>query len=141
MSEPYRYCVVPQCTNTKRTTPDKIFVHVPRDRKIRKRWFVAMRRDKFMSDLSTAYVCEDHFNLEEDIENYLRYKIMGSGPIKVKSGVVPHKFDCQKSRTTAHTKGPRPLSSKRTHIRQIQDVLSNVASTSTFIGKYFVFSV
>uniref|UniRef100_A0A8D8WKF5 THAP-type domain-containing protein n=1 Tax=Cacopsylla melanoneura TaxID=428564 RepID=A0A8D8WKF5_9HEMI len=79
MSEPYRYCVVPQCTNTKRTTPDKIFVHVPRDRKIRKRWFVAMRRDKFMSDLSTAYVCEDHFNVSSLLDfkmSIIRSKLM-----------------------------------------------------------------
>ncbi|KAI5714712.1 hypothetical protein M8J77_004348 [Diaphorina citri] len=58
---------------------------------------------------------EDHFNLEQDMENYVKFQIMKEGPIRLRPGVIPHKFICQKSQTTAHLKPPRQSSLKRKH--------------------------
>ncbi|GJQ72586.1 hypothetical protein Trydic_g1251 [Trypoxylus dichotomus] len=45
---------------------------------------------------TVIYFCEDHFNLEEDMENYTRYKIMGSvKKVIMKPDCVPSKFECQ----------------------------------------------
>ncbi|KAG8178369.1 hypothetical protein JTE90_027237 [Oedothorax gibbosus] len=50
-----------------------------------------------LSEKSCRHVCEDHFDLEKDMENYIRYKLMG-GRIFLKKGVLPHRFDCQTSK-------------------------------------------
>ncbi|KAI5747302.1 hypothetical protein M8J77_013226 [Diaphorina citri] len=47
-------------------------------------------------------IYRDHFNLEQDMENYVKFQIMKEGPIRLRPGVIPHKFICQKSQTTAH---------------------------------------
>ncbi|CAH1991873.1 unnamed protein product [Acanthoscelides obtectus] len=99
----YKYCMVPSCTNTTITAPDKYFFYVPKDPKIRKQWCRLMNRNAKipLSDKSTLYCCESHFNLEADAENYIRYKLVG-GRMTLKSGVVPHIFRCQKR--TKHSK-------------------------------------
>lgn len=38
------YCIVPMCTNTGVTAPDKQFIAVPRNAVVRKKWCVAMKR-------------------------------------------------------------------------------------------------
>ncbi|KAI5754290.1 hypothetical protein M8J77_007454 [Diaphorina citri] len=48
------------------------------------------------------FLTQDHFNLEQDMENYVKFQIMKEGPIRLRPGVIPHKFICQKSQTTAH---------------------------------------
>ncbi|XP_018565938.1 uncharacterized protein LOC108906964 [Anoplophora glabripennis] len=95
----YKYCVVPQCASTTLRTPDKIFITLPQDPKRNLLWQKAMRREKMLSLKSTYHVCEDHFNLEVDMENYLYFKLMENVRIKMKPNVVPHIFDCQKNRT------------------------------------------
>ncbi|KAK4303651.1 hypothetical protein Pmani_019424 [Petrolisthes manimaculis] len=57
------------------------------------------------------YCCEDHFNLKEDMENYLYYSMMG-GHIRIKPGVRPHKFDCQ-GKVTPHNENRDRLQRKR----------------------------
>ncbi|XP_026677422.1 uncharacterized protein LOC103506596 isoform X1 [Diaphorina citri] len=124
MSGSYKYCVVPKCTSTTVATPDKLFIHVPKDVKQRKAWLTAMRRADPLSNKTTAFVCEEHFNLEQDMENYIRFQIMKEGPIRLHPGVIPHKFKCQQSQTTAHIKAPRQSSLKRKHQAMVQDLLS-----------------
>ncbi|KAJ8947854.1 hypothetical protein NQ318_010000 [Aromia moschata] len=78
--------------NTTVRTPGKVFVSLPRNREARESWQRAMGRSNvFLSDKSTKYCSEDHFN--EDLDNYRYFKTMKNVPIKLKLGVVPHIFD------------------------------------------------
>ncbi|KAJ8733402.1 hypothetical protein PYW08_001700 [Mythimna loreyi] len=43
---------------------------------------------------SALYCCEDHFDIETDMKDYKKYKMLG-GKLRLKQGVVPHKFACQ----------------------------------------------
>ncbi|KAI5755649.1 hypothetical protein M8J77_018601 [Diaphorina citri] len=69
----YRYCCVPLCNSTSKSTPDKVLISVPRDENRRKAWFNAMRRKNVLSSKTFAAVCADHFDLENDLENYYCY--------------------------------------------------------------------
>ncbi|KAH9635598.1 hypothetical protein HF086_012267 [Spodoptera exigua] len=97
----YKYCIVPKCTNTTRKTPDKVFFRISSDAKIRKQWCKVMRRDN-ISPKSCLYCCEDHFNVKEDTENYIEYNLMKEQgekcTLRLKKGVLPHIFLCQKRR-------------------------------------------
>ncbi|KAK3881935.1 hypothetical protein Pcinc_013659 [Petrolisthes cinctipes] len=114
-----RWCFVPMCKSTDKSTPGKIFVSVPSSHKIRKDWWIAARRE-FPMAKSHIYCCEDHFNLQEDMDNYMYYTMMG-GPIRLKSGVRPHKFDCQ-GKVTPHNENREKLKRKRS----ISKILSSV---------------
>ncbi|GBM16477.1 hypothetical protein AVEN_94960-1 [Araneus ventricosus] len=54
-------------SNTTVTTPDKLFIDVPRNYVIRKKWCKAMKRDpKLNPELSASsirHVCRDHFDV------------------------------------------------------------------------------
>nr|XP_049706943.1 uncharacterized protein LOC126056809 [Helicoverpa armigera] len=91
---PYRWCVVSECENTSVKTPDKLWIQVPVDINMRNTWLKVARRDPgLLSDKSRLYFCEDHFDLEHDMENYIRYKIMGSVKrIKMKPNCIPSRF-------------------------------------------------
>ena len=59
-----KWCFVPECTNTSKNNPKKIFISVPRNLKRKKEWFAAARRNlKNVSIKPTFYCCEDHFNV------------------------------------------------------------------------------
>ncbi|GBM33466.1 hypothetical protein AVEN_55788-1 [Araneus ventricosus] len=100
MSKRYKYCIVPYCTNTTVTAPDTLFINVPKNDVLRKKWCKAMKRDDKanpkLSTTSVRHVCGDHFDLEKDMRNYMRYKLQG-GSVFIKKGVVPHIFKCQTS--------------------------------------------
>ncbi|CAL1264110.1 unnamed protein product [Larinioides sclopetarius] len=104
---PYKYCIVPCCTSSTVKTPEKIFFNVPRDPMKRKAWTNAMKRDekfnKELSPVSTLWCCEDHFLLEKDMKNYMRYKLQG-GKVFIKEDVIPHIFKCQASVTATSKK-------------------------------------
>ncbi|KAF2895971.1 hypothetical protein ILUMI_10202 [Ignelater luminosus] len=108
-----KYCAVPECTNTSLKTPNKIFISIPKDNKKRISWQRAMRRAQFLSPKSHKYCCEDHFNLKEDVENYRYFTMMKDVPVRLKPGVVPHIFDCQKEGTTVRTAPSRAASLKK----------------------------
>ncbi|XP_028171936.1 uncharacterized protein LOC114361168 [Ostrinia furnacalis] len=93
----YKYCMVPKCISTTIKTPEKLFFCVPKDPKLRKKWYSLAKRDVRIppNSQTTRYCCEDHFDLEEDMENYVKFKLVG-GRLKLKKGVLPHKFECQK---------------------------------------------
>lgn len=109
----HKVCLVPQCTNTSKTKPDKLFISVPTSVELRTQWQVAMGRTSF-PDKSRWFCCQDHFDVslicgyvarlfnvcfkaENDIENYMYLKLMKTGKIRLKPGVIPHIFDCQKN--------------------------------------------
>lgn len=56
-----------------------------------------------------AYNVIHDFQLEKDVENFMRWKMMG-GPIMLKKEAVPHIFDCQH---TSNIKSKRPRAGKR----------------------------
>lgn len=60
----YKWCVVPQCTNTSIKNPHKLFVSVPTNPKRRKMWLQLARRDpKSIVSHSNVFMCEDHFDV------------------------------------------------------------------------------
>lgn len=63
----YKHCMVPQCKSTTIKTPKKLFIHVPTNRKIRKKWLrLARRADaSSLSPDSAMYFCEDHFDVSK----------------------------------------------------------------------------
>ncbi|KAJ8978142.1 hypothetical protein NQ317_016844 [Molorchus minor] len=77
-----KYCLVPQCESSSIKTPGKIFISLPvgsskNQKKRRMLWLRAMRRNTDdISENTRGFVCEDHFNFEEDMENYLKYKVL-----------------------------------------------------------------
>ncbi|KAK5649657.1 hypothetical protein RI129_000686 [Pyrocoelia pectoralis] len=69
----YKWCFVPMCTNTTFTTPEKTFLTMRRDVKIRKMWFKAARRGYSKITSSDFYCCEDHFDDSAFCKNWYRY--------------------------------------------------------------------
>lgn len=58
----YKWCAVPGCTNTSIKTPEKLFISLPKNRKIRDKWMqLARRNPRDISDKTTPFFCEDHF--------------------------------------------------------------------------------
>ncbi|XP_022818832.1 uncharacterized protein LOC111351258 isoform X5 [Spodoptera litura] len=98
-SKVYKRCAVPLCYSTSNKTPKKIFVYVPTQIERRKEWFRLARIDKDIDRLleaTSVYYCEDHFDLPNDMENYMQYQIMGSvAKIKMKPDSLPTRFNCQ----------------------------------------------
>ncbi|XP_030760623.1 uncharacterized protein LOC115885750 [Sitophilus oryzae] len=94
MSAPKRVkvCFVKDCFSNSDATPDKIFITVPLRPNLRRIWFEAARQP--YASRSSKYCCEDHFDVTEDIENYMRYKLVG-GKVLLKNNVVPHLFKHQ----------------------------------------------
>ncbi|KAI5702835.1 hypothetical protein M8J75_010358 [Diaphorina citri] len=65
----------------------------------------------------SKYICEDHFELEKDMEDYEVYLVSKKegGEIlgfKIKEGILPHKYDCQPDRRASHSKPQRTLLKK-----------------------------
>lgn len=68
------------------------------------------------------------FQVEEDTENYMQYKIMTlqenqKTTLRLKKGIIPHKFQCQKD-TELQSPPERKGSLKRKHQEIIEDALS-----------------
>ncbi|XP_050515955.1 uncharacterized protein LOC126890808 [Diabrotica virgifera virgifera] len=128
-SAQYKYCIVPGCKSTTVRTSNKHFFTLPKEPKRRLKWLKACRRDK--KDISQKsiglYVCEDHFDLEQDMDNYIKFKIMG-GPKIIKSGVVPHIFDCQPDKKRAFSQPVREAALKRVKRQLLEDAASTSKS-------------
>ncbi|KAF9419667.1 hypothetical protein HW555_003945 [Spodoptera exigua] len=77
----------------------KIFVSVPTNPKRRKMWLQLARRDpKNVLSHTNIFMCEDHFDMEQDTTNYLKYKMGFSQKILLRDEAVPTKFHCQEDR-------------------------------------------
>ncbi|XP_035447531.2 uncharacterized protein LOC118274205 [Spodoptera frugiperda] len=126
----YKNCVVPQCTSTSINTPNKLFIYVPNDVKIRRKWLTLARRDDAhsLSTKSRMYFCEDHFDLPNDMLNYTEYRVMGRvSQVRMKPGCTPSKFECQedrRKRTCSSTE--RPYIVKKQRITTIAECLNEL---------------
>ncbi|CAH2104974.1 unnamed protein product [Euphydryas editha] len=87
-------CFVPMCPSTSKKFPKKLFLTGPSDPKLRKKWFQAAKRNDSYSPKTIIRCCEDHFDLENDVENWIKFKMCG-GKLFLKKDVVPHIFECQ----------------------------------------------
>ena len=60
----YKWCIVPQCTNTSIKTSQKLFVSVPTNPKRRNKWLQLARRDpNSILSHTNVFMCEDHFDV------------------------------------------------------------------------------
>ncbi|XP_052741720.1 uncharacterized protein LOC112056287 isoform X4 [Bicyclus anynana] len=125
----YKYCVVPRCRSSTRRTPHKLFLSMPRG-EARHAWLAAMGRGpqhRALSLTCNRFCCEDHFNLEEDMINYLQWKLMGRKETKklmLRKGVVPHKFDCQtETASNPQVEEQKQLISEKTEEEQLEMTL------------------
>ncbi|KAJ8685216.1 hypothetical protein QAD02_021009 [Eretmocerus hayati] len=75
--ETYKYCFFPDCTNTTCTAPNKVFLNVPRDPAKRQRWFDAVESPG-KSAKKSKHCCADHFDLENDLENFSEWRERGA---------------------------------------------------------------
>ncbi|XP_022818833.1 uncharacterized protein LOC111351258 isoform X6 [Spodoptera litura] len=68
---------------------------------MRSLWFnLARRNANAFCFNSPVYFCEDHFDLPNDMDNYMEYHVMGFvSKVRMKPGCVPTKFECQPDRT------------------------------------------
>ncbi|XP_031337371.1 uncharacterized protein LOC116166535 [Photinus pyralis] len=123
-----RSCVVPMCTNSVRSTPNKIFFSLPKREDVRRKWCKAMKRDTTknapLSSISGSNICEDHFNLEEDLDNYWQFKLMKNVRPRLKKGVVPHLFLCQKTSTGVPVASSATL--KRRRCQRAEEAISGL---------------
>lgn len=72
-------CCIPGCNNNSQTHQDKIFLHIQRFAdKIYNKWVEITKPEEKESMVGWQYCCEDHFDLENDVENWMYYKTMGS---------------------------------------------------------------
>ncbi|KAG1652270.1 hypothetical protein GQR58_026435 [Nymphon striatum] len=116
---------VPGCNSSSRKNPDKIFLTVPTEEKLKRLWDKAVRREYTGSAHAKFYCCADHFNLPEVAENYVRIALMG-GNVKLKEGVVPHIFNCHKFKARTH----RRKSLAAHHIRMRIDAVNEAVNNS-----------
>lgn len=62
---PFKRCFAPGCTN-RSDNCDKIFITVPKDETIRKKWCEALNRKTVPKPTSgRIYCCEDHFDVNK----------------------------------------------------------------------------
>ncbi|XP_047039804.1 uncharacterized protein LOC124644475 isoform X5 [Helicoverpa zea] len=122
----YKYCIVPQCESSTIKTPEKLFIHVPRNEQ-RRKWLQLARRDVNVALDSKMYFCEDHFDLPNDMENYMEYHVMGFvSQVRMKPDILPSKFDCQPDRRKrASSSLERPCALKRQRMTIIAECLNN----------------
>ncbi|XP_022815748.1 uncharacterized protein LOC111349020 isoform X4 [Spodoptera litura] len=92
---------------------------------MRNTWLKLARRDpKSLSTKTKYYFCEDHFDLENDMENYTQLKIMGSVKrIRMRPNCIPSRFDCQPGRKRTFTVSePRAAFMKRQRLSIIKEI-------------------
>ncbi|XP_026685222.1 uncharacterized protein LOC103517269 [Diaphorina citri] len=73
-----RYCLFPSCYNSTRRTPDKLFFNIPKEKDMKAKFLEAIqyKDTKILNNSTPYYICEDHFELEEDVEDWSRYKLL-----------------------------------------------------------------
>ncbi|VVC95133.1 unnamed protein product [Leptidea sinapis] len=114
-------CAVPLCKSTTVNAPEKLFFVVPMDFQMRQKWIKAMKRLYPFGAKSKVFCCEDHFDIENDMENYIKYKLVG-GRIKLKKGILPHKFKCQQE---CNDKPKKSAAKKPNEIKYFEEILCN----------------
>ncbi|XP_060801538.1 uncharacterized protein LOC106142105 [Amyelois transitella] len=128
----YKWCAVPLCKNTSKSTPDKLFVYVPNKKKLRYMWLRLARRDPTkVVTKSSIYFCEDHFDMPNDMENYMQYRIMGYvSQVRMKPGCMPSKFECQPNRKRSNTE-ERPYILKKQKSNNVTEHVDEIETGSS----------
>ncbi|XP_022912945.2 uncharacterized protein [Onthophagus taurus] len=91
MTTPLTTCFVPSCDNTKTNNPRLYFLSVPQNEERRKKWFDAVGLDRNPTTKSNLVCCEEHFDLENDSQNFGYFKHFKGTNLLLKRDVVPHK--------------------------------------------------
>ncbi|KAL0901142.1 hypothetical protein ABMA27_006454 [Loxostege sticticalis] len=96
----HRSCAVPLCKSTTENTPEKLFVQVPSATSTRDEWLRLAGCGLHLTG-GNYYFCEDHFDIKNEMTNYMEYKIMGHVQrVRLKMGCLPSKFECQQNHKT-----------------------------------------
>ncbi|XP_075990074.1 uncharacterized protein LOC142985657 isoform X2 [Anticarsia gemmatalis] len=119
-------CFVPMCPSTSTKFPNKLFLTGPSDPKLRRKWFQAAKRNDYYSPKTVIRCCEDHFDLENDVANWMKFKMLG-GKLYLKKDVLPHIFGCQNRMIPLK---PRSVIMKREN-RDIVESIENTADPSS----------
>ncbi|XP_045477109.1 uncharacterized protein LOC123682509 isoform X2 [Harmonia axyridis] len=137
-SKVYKWCMVPMCKNTSITTPNKLFLYVPNKKIMRDKWLeLAGRNPAEIVSNSPVYFCEDHFDLPNDMENYMEYRVMGFvSQVRKKPGCIPTKFACQtykNNQSLSDTIEPQNICNKRkvTALEKCEKQSEEIASGSS----------
>ncbi|KAL1452096.1 hypothetical protein WDU94_006408 [Cyamophila willieti] len=116
-------CFVPKCRSTTLTTPNKLFFRIPSG-PVRKTWFKIFKSDPIFLT-SNHRICEDHFNLEEDVLNWTTIGKAANEKINfvLKPNVVPSRFDCQTDNETDHFTSNKPIILRRKKTNIVKDLI------------------
>ncbi|KAL3276184.1 hypothetical protein HHI36_020903 [Cryptolaemus montrouzieri] len=129
----YKWCVVPQCTNTSIKSPQKVFVSVPTNPNRRTVWLQLARRDpKSILSHTNVFMCEDHFDMENDTINYMKYKMGFSQKILLADEALPTKFHCQDDRLK-RLSDSEPTCLKRQRIHSAMDYRQRQNVSETYV--------
>ncbi|CAH1174069.1 unnamed protein product [Phaedon cochleariae] len=82
-------CFVPTCENTSENNKNKLFILLPSKPEIRKKWFTSIN-GKYITK-TDLYACEDHFDLKNDMKNWVEYKLLAKRMF-MKESAVPRFF-------------------------------------------------
>ncbi|CAH1155652.1 unnamed protein product [Phaedon cochleariae] len=124
-----KYCFVPSCPNTSEKNKDKLFILVPLKENIRMKWCVAVSRP--YTKTKRLYCCEDHFDLEFDMLNWMEYKLIGSR-VYMRENVFPHKFVDSPKPTECSSKSQLSSSSRKRRSHSLENLGDKVKKE--FIG-------
>lgn len=69
----FKKCFIKKCKNNSNNRSKKIFIHVPNNLEVRKKWFTAVQKP--LTKTGNLYCCEDHFNVGF-VYNMNMYKIL-----------------------------------------------------------------
>ncbi|KAH9635132.1 hypothetical protein HF086_000853 [Spodoptera exigua] len=130
----YKWCTVPECKNTSIKTPEKIFVSVPTNPKRRKNVVTISSKRPKERFIAYKFFYEDHFDMEQDTNNYLKYKMGFSQKILLRDEAVPTKFHCQedRKRRLSPEAGPsREAFLKRQRRSLVTECLESQSTTET----------
>ncbi|XP_023023977.1 uncharacterized protein [Leptinotarsa decemlineata] len=121
----HRVCMVTNCRNTSSTTRSKTFIRVPTDESKRRRWLQAARLNhEVLPANAKLFICEDHFDLPNDMENFTAWKTMGER-LRLKEDVIPHKLLRTNAGSAART-NPR-----KTSVIKLNPIVESSSSTKT----------
>nr|XP_023025212.1 uncharacterized protein LOC111513263 [Leptinotarsa decemlineata]XP_023025213.1 uncharacterized protein LOC111513263 [Leptinotarsa decemlineata] len=122
-------CFVPSCPNTS-INSNKQFIRLPKQDKIRRNWCSAVGTNISFSKTSRLYCCDNHFNIEEDSENWMKFKIMNA-KLRMKNDVKPH-LNLNKGNTEVCEKIQSQLtsSSRKRKVESIQFDSKNASNSN-----------
>ncbi|KAF4525171.1 hypothetical protein B566_EDAN014713 [Ephemera danica] len=105
-------CVVPGCENTRFEMPHKLFFSFPSDPRRKMKWENAcgVRTKKVkVPHYKFIPVCEDHFNLPEDLSNWYQYQLVPGTKPRLKPTAVPRVNQTVRPQTTSELRAKKRM--------------------------------